>query len=414
MLIKCPECELQVSDKALSCPHCGYPLQDGAPARKPRSKSNKRKRLPNGFGQISKIKNRNLKNPFRVMVTVGKDEKGKPIPKLLKPDAFFPTYNDAYNALVEYHKNPYDLDLALTMSELFVKWGEDHRKKLKNPESFRNMEMCWRYCSAIYSMRAMDVRPRHIKGCMEDGTCIVKGVERHTTPSLKLKIKSMFNVMFDYALEYEIVDKNYARTFNVSDEVIKENEDSQKDAHIPYTEEEMETLWNNIDRFPTIETILIQCYSGWRPQELGLIRLENVDLENGTFSGGMKTDAGIDRIVPIHSKILDLVKKKYDEAVELHSEYLLNATGKFTKSNDLMLTYDKFKSRYYTVRDNLHLNPTHKPHDGRKHFITMAKKYKVDEYAIKYMVGHEISDLTERIYTKREISWLKEEIEKIK
>lgn len=224
----------------------------------------------------------------------------------------------------------------------------------------------------------------------------------------------MFNVMFDYALEYEIVDKNYARTFNVSDEVIKENEDSQKDAHIPYTEEEMETLWNNIDRFPTIETILIQCYSGWRPQELGLIRLENVDLENGTFSGGMKTDAGIDRIVPIHSKILDLVKKKYDEAVELHSEYLLNATGKFTKSNDLMLTYDKFKSRYYTVRDSLHLNPTHKPHDGRKHFITMAKKYKVDEYAIKYMVGHEISDLTERIYTKREISWLKEEIEKIK
>ena len=44
----------------------------------------------------------------------------------------------------------------------------------------------------------------------------------------------------------------------------------------------------------------------------------------------------------------------------------------------------------------------------------MAKKYKVDEYAIKYMVGHEISDLTEKIYTKREISWLKEEIEKIK
>ncbi|MEQ2827819.1 MAG: zinc-ribbon domain-containing protein [Anaerobutyricum hallii] len=25
-LIKCPECELQVSDKALSCPHCGFPL----------------------------------------------------------------------------------------------------------------------------------------------------------------------------------------------------------------------------------------------------------------------------------------------------------------------------------------------------------------------------------------------------
>ncbi|NLD50518.1 MAG: zinc ribbon domain-containing protein, partial [Clostridiaceae bacterium] len=27
MLTKCPECELQISDKAISCPHCGYPLR---------------------------------------------------------------------------------------------------------------------------------------------------------------------------------------------------------------------------------------------------------------------------------------------------------------------------------------------------------------------------------------------------
>lgn len=27
-LIKCPECEREVSDKAVSCPHCGYPIND--------------------------------------------------------------------------------------------------------------------------------------------------------------------------------------------------------------------------------------------------------------------------------------------------------------------------------------------------------------------------------------------------
>ena len=27
MLTKCPECDLQVSDKAYTCPHCGYPLK---------------------------------------------------------------------------------------------------------------------------------------------------------------------------------------------------------------------------------------------------------------------------------------------------------------------------------------------------------------------------------------------------
>ena len=105
MLIKCPECELQVSDKATACPHCGYPMQPTV-KRKPRVKSNKRRRLPNGFGQISEIKNRNLRNPFRAMVTVGKTPEGRPICKPLKPESYFPTYNDAYAALVEYNKNP--------------------------------------------------------------------------------------------------------------------------------------------------------------------------------------------------------------------------------------------------------------------------------------------------------------------
>lgn len=44
----------------------------------------------------------------------------------------------------------------------------------------------------------------------------------------------------------------------------------------------------------------------------------------------------------------------------------------------------------------------------------MAKKFKVDEYAIKRIVGHEINDVTEKVYTQRDLAWLKSEIEKIK
>jgi predicted amidophosphoribosyltransferase len=28
-LINCPECEARISDKAVACPHCGYPLATG-------------------------------------------------------------------------------------------------------------------------------------------------------------------------------------------------------------------------------------------------------------------------------------------------------------------------------------------------------------------------------------------------
>ena len=226
MLMQCPECELQVSDKAAACPHCGYPLASGV-KRKLRSKNNKRRRLPNGFGQISEIKGRNLRNPFRAMVTVGKDENGHPICKPLKPESYFPTYNDAYAALVEYNKNPYDLTPATTVEELYAQWSEKYFQTLKTNSSQRTIKSCWAYCSSIYKMRVCDLRARHIKGCMEDGFVKTEKGIRKPSAGVKSRIKSMFNLMLDYAVEYELTDRNYARTFNVSDDIIKEQKESK-------------------------------------------------------------------------------------------------------------------------------------------------------------------------------------------
>lgn len=242
---------------------------------------------------------------------------------------------------------------------------------------------------------------------------LIKGKERRPTAGVKARIKSMFNLMLDYALEYELIDRNYARTFNLSDDIIQEKEQSKR-GHIPFKKEEIQTLWDHVNDKMYVDVVLIQCYSGWRPQELGLLELENVDLENWTFIGGMKTTAGTNRIVPIHSKIKPLIEKKYQEAVNIGSKYLINCTDTRTHMSSFMLTYDKYQSRFAKIRDELKLNPQHRAHDGRVHFVTTAKKYGVDEYAIKYIVGHSINDITEKVYTQREIDWLKTEMEKIK
>ena len=412
MLINCQECELQVSDKAISCPHCGFPLRPNA-VRAPRKRTNKRRRLPNGFGQISEIKNQNLRKPFRAMVTVGKTSTGRPICKPLKPEAFFATYNEAYEALVNYNKNPYDLEPALTMSELYDKWTEAYFKTLKSKSSERSVVAAWAYCSPIHNMRVIDVRARHLKSCMDEGTIVVGGNIRHATAITKSRIKSVFNLMLDYAVEYEIVDRNYARTFAIADEIVSETKKTKSD-HIPMTDEEMDKLWENVDRVNYADAIIIQAYCGWRPQELGLIRLENIDLDNWFFTGGMKTDAGTDRVVPIHPRIRTLVQRRYDEALELKSEYLINCTDGRIKKNNLFMNYNKYKKRFDNVMEILGLNAEHRPHDPRVHFVTMAKKYNVDEYAIKRIIGHSITDLTENTYTHRDVEWLQSEVKKIK
>ncbi len=165
---------------------------------------------------------------------------------------------------------------------------------------------------------------------------------------------------------------------------------------------------------PYANIILIQCYMGWRPQELGLIELDKVDLEKRNIIGGIKTDAGYDRVVPIHDCIYDMVKELYDKAKKAGSKYLINCFDGVTHRGNSQMTYDKYSARFAKVISALGLNSEHRPHDPRKQFVSRCKKYNVDEYAIKYMVGHKISDITEAVYTKRPEGWLNDEIKKIK
>ena len=116
----------------------------------------------------------------------------------------------------------------------------------------RTVSSAWAYCSSVYNMRAKDLRVRHIKGCMEEGYRIEtrgknKGQKVYASAGTKSRIKSIFNNMLDYALEYEIVDKNYARTFEISGDIVKEMSEAKRN-HIPFTEKELEILWSNVDK----------------------------------------------------------------------------------------------------------------------------------------------------------------------
>lgn len=400
MLMKCPECELNVSDKALSCPHCGYPL-----VKQPRQvrKTKRRKRLPNGFGQISEIKDHNLRKPFRAMITVGKTPTGRPISRILKPEGYFETYNDAYAALMEYRRHPYDLDENMTVKELFERWFEKTDKS-------RQIKSAWNYCNSLYDMNVRNVRTKHIKYAIEEGTFEYRGEIRTPSMDTKTKMKTVLNKLFDEAVASDLIENNPARKYILSNRDDKSN-NQPVNGHIIFTDEELDVLWKKQDCLD-VQTILFQVYTGWRPQEIGWIEMSNVDIENWSIIGGSKTEAGINRVVPVHQKIRGIVKNAYDTATAHNSKYLFYCEDSINSSTN-RLTYDKYRYRFDKVIRDLELNPKHRPHDPRKMFITMAKKYKMDDFAIKRIVGHRIDDITERVYTERDLEWLMEEMHKI-
>ena len=87
-------------------------------------------------------------------------------------------------------------------------------------------------------------------------------------------------------------------------------------------------MWQSIEFIPFVDMILYNCYSGWRPTEIISLKVANVDWENKYIRGGIKTNAGKNRIVPIHHSVEQIVKKYYDEALNIGSEYLFNDTSK--------------------------------------------------------------------------------------
>ena len=76
------------------------------------------------------------------------------------------------------------------------------------------------------------------------------------------------------------------------------------------------------------------------------------------------------------------------------------------------LTYGKYRNRFRKIMKALDMN--HTPHETRLTFITRAKDCNMNEYALKKIVGHEVRDVTEKIYTHRTINTLKDEIKKVK
>ncbi len=373
-------------------------------------------KLPNGYGSVTKLSG-NRRKPYLARVTIGwttNEQTGKCVQNRV-PLGTFKTKKEALQALAEYGANPYDLqNNNLTLAELYQKWTESYFPT-KSESSSRTIIAAWRYCHAIYSMRVKDLRARHIKGIMEDGYIIPTrgkdaGQKVPASPGTKARIKSMFNLMLDYALEYELIDKNYARTFDISNDIIKEKEAATR-GHIIFTDAEMQTLWNNVDSLRFVDWILIQCYMGWRPQELAILKIADVNLDNQYIVGGMKTTADQNRTVPIHPRIKHLVQKNYDQAVELGSKNLFN--DPLAVKGGMLVTYDKYAGRFAKIMTALKFREDHRPHDPRKTFITMAKKAEVDEYVIKRLIGHRITDITEGTYTERDIEWLRSELEKM-
>lgn len=372
-------------------------------------------RRANGTGHVFRMKDKSRRNPWRVRITVGwemNEATGKS-KQIIKTLGYYPSRRKAEVALNEYLDDPYNIgNKDMTFEELYKEWSEYYFATLSGVSSVRTIMSAYRYMHLIYKMKVRDIRVRHLEGCLEDAYIISdrgkdKGKKRNASACVKARMKSVFNLMFDYAVRYDIVKTNYARNFEVSKE-IKEKKKREKKSVTIFSNVELMTLWDNVDKYSFVDMILIGIYSGWRPQELAILKVRDVDLDGDTFFGGLKTDAGKNRIVPIHPLIKKLVNRCYEEAMELESEYLFNDSE---GQRGTVMTYDKYRHRFEKIMKRLDMK--HRPHETRHTFSTLAKAYDMKDNVRRLITGHAIIDFTDRVYTHPMLEELRYEMGKV-
>lgn len=358
-------------------------------------------RNPNGYGGISFL-GENRRNPFRVRVTKGweYDEKTGRQKQKYSTLGYFPTRKAAMIALAKYNENPYDLDMSKTT------FGDMYAKYIGTVDVSDGMKKSYRSSFAklepLHNMKMADIKKKHLQDALDANAGL--------SETYLEKIRSLIKNIWQYCIDNDLIEKDYTNNLKISPK------DKEGSIHNPFTKEEIKILWDNLDLpidlrlsgrgnfFTTVrivDTILMLIYTGMRPSELLKMECKNINLEERYMVGGSKTDAGTNRVIPIHDDIYPLIKAR----VEQGNEYLIPyKTDKPAHLN----AYHKLLFEPTLLKLKIH----HLPHDGRHTFSTIADNY-IDIDTKKRIMGHTIKDITQGTYTHKTPAELVEEVNKI-
>ena len=338
---------------------------------------------PNGYGSVSKLSGKR-RRPFIVRITTGFDINGRQIMKVL---GYYHTQAEAIKALANYNDNPYDINLNdITFKEILDRFMEN-KKGAVEKSSLKSYRVWYNYLRPLYSKRMKDIRTFELQN-------FINSLSHLSTGSLKL-VKSFIRMLFKDAMEMDIISKDYS-------EYIKLPKYKKVIERKIFTEEEIALLWDNIKVLEYADTILILIYTGMRINELLKLEKKNVNLENNTITGGSKTDAGKNRIIPIHPKILPLIIERMGNK----TDYLIP-----NKKETNYYEYNNFRQNEF-VKIMEQLGMEHTIHDTRHTFATMISDVSDNENAITGIIGHTNINMTKK-YTHTNIEKMRKEMEKI-
>lgn len=336
----------------------------------------------NGYGSIVCLDKTGKKRrkPYAVRLTTGW-KNGKQQRKYL---GYYKTQAEARIALAEYNKLGYDLDLSkLTLNEVYERWISRIEEKVsRNVLNSHNMAKM-RF-ERLGNKAITTIKADHLQDWID---------AIDLKPGSKKRLKSTMIQLYKYAIKNDIVTTNYAEHIEIDEKVEKTGK--------VFSTDEIRLLWKNVDH-PTAQWMLILIYTGMRIGELLSITSDTIYLEDQYMVGGSKSEAGIDRVIPLHSAIVPLIEQRMGKAKQL----MRDEKGR-------KLSYAKALEQFKMFLVEHKLDVEHLPHDTRKTAVSLMHEAGIPIETIRIIVGHSGKGITETTYLYKTPKDLVEAINKL-
>ena len=344
---------------------------------------------PNNYGTIINLGS-NRRRPLAVRVHAGSKltDDNREIPYYKYIGYFENTKQgriDAMALLAEYNQGRTDIisDLVKkpTFKVLAEEWLERHERQLTTKNSGNIDSNLSHYKAGLKMCSPIMDKPINLV-TYDDIQDIADSVS-HMGKSSVLKLKGLMNGTLELARKHKYIPENFIDdiefNYSVKDDSI----------HSIFTDDELKKLWE-LSEDREVKALLIMIYTGLRCMEFAQVKNENIHLDEKYFIAGMKTDAGRNRIIPIHEKILPFF------------EYFMSDNEYFFLNGDKKFSYSRFLVAYWNpLMKRLGMN--HLPHDTRHTCATLLDRANANPNCINDILGHAREGVTNQVYVKKNV-----------
>ena len=349
--MNCRRCKKELPESAVFCCWCGAKQEA---QKKPRRANGEGCIIPHGNGYMAIVRKRAANGKY-----------------ISKSKCGFKTQREArayVPELVKALKRPGVLPESVTFAQLYDKWVPFYEPRVSEGE-MKSAASAYKHFEAVHDLVFSDITTAQLQACL-DGC--PRG--RRTKENMKL----LCGRLYSYAIGERIVTVDYSRPLYCGND--------EKGTRPPFTMEEIAIIDQaERDGVPYADYVLAMIYTGFRPTEFLTLTADSFDRARNALRGGIKTDAGKNRLIPVHPRIKDIVGRAVDRGGVL-----------FPGSDGKPMTDEQFRERcFQPLMDRLGI-VGRVPYSARHAFANFLKAPGGADKDKIALMGH--SDKAQTIY----------------